>query len=217
MSLILFLCNEAIILYNLGQPEGLPIKYSGLMGRRWCTWWTGCWGEAEKGIYCPLIYRIFALNCWLDGFKRNYHLGSFHEHINLVVAGPRWVLWGGGRGVWRSIWLWISECACSNKQVMPRLCLFFQGVQEQVYKWGDTDVLYEGDGGGHHPLWPCAPRGSLLQNIQDWCKNTHAMLSQPKSSWMPADRPYFSSFGLQPSLKKASPRFMVWKCLANIL
>lgn len=32
MSLILFLCNEAIILYNLGQPEGPAIKYSRLMG-----------------------------------------------------------------------------------------------------------------------------------------------------------------------------------------
>lgn len=32
MSLILFLHNEAIILDNLGQPEGLAIKYSRLMG-----------------------------------------------------------------------------------------------------------------------------------------------------------------------------------------
>lgn len=32
MSLILFLRNEAIILYNLGQPEGPAIKYSRLMG-----------------------------------------------------------------------------------------------------------------------------------------------------------------------------------------
>lgn len=52
--------------------------------------------------------------------------------------------------VWRSIRLWVSECVCSNK--MSWLCLFFQGVQEQVYKRGDTDVLHEGDGGRHHPL-----------------------------------------------------------------
>lgn len=32
MSLILFLCNETITLYNLGQPEGPAIKYSRLMG-----------------------------------------------------------------------------------------------------------------------------------------------------------------------------------------
>lgn len=32
MSLILFLCNETIIFYNLGQPEGPAIKYSRLMG-----------------------------------------------------------------------------------------------------------------------------------------------------------------------------------------
>lgn len=31
-SLILFLHNEAIILHNLGQPEGPAIKYSRLMG-----------------------------------------------------------------------------------------------------------------------------------------------------------------------------------------
>lgn len=41
MSLILFLYNEAIILYNLGQPEGTAIKYSGLMGGEWCTRWAG--------------------------------------------------------------------------------------------------------------------------------------------------------------------------------
>lgn len=32
MSLVLFLCNEAITLYNLGQPEGHAIKHSRLMG-----------------------------------------------------------------------------------------------------------------------------------------------------------------------------------------
>lgn len=122
MSLILFLCNEAIILYNLGQPEGPAIKYSGLMGRGWCTWWASCWGEAEKGIYCPLIYRIFALNCWLDSFKRNYHLGSFQEHINLVGAGPGWVLWEGGLEAWRGGV--VSGCECQNPWVLRRMwCL----------------------------------------------------------------------------------------------
>lgn len=87
MSLVLFLCNEVIILYNLGQPEGPAIKYSRLIGRgvMYMMSWPH-WRAEERRIYCPLIYFIFALNCWLDRFKENYHHGFLQEQINPVAA-----------------------------------------------------------------------------------------------------------------------------------
>ena len=60
----------------------------------------------------------------------------------------------------------------SNPAAMSSLS---QGVQEQVYKRGNADVLHEGDGGGHHPLRPRPPCGCFLQDIQDRCKTSYKM------------------------------------------
>lgn len=121
MSLILSLYNEAIILYNLGQPEGTAIKYSRLMGGEWCTWWAGSLKGRRERIDCPLIYLIFALNCWLARFKENYHHGFLEEHINLVGAGLGWFSGEDWRSLKEPVWSW--KWACSGPEVTPLLCL----------------------------------------------------------------------------------------------
>lgn len=92
MSLILFLCNESIIFYNLGQPEGPAIKYSRWMSRG--LMYVMSWpAEGRKRTEFTALWLTLFSHCiagWIGsrriiitGFLRAYYPGCCRSGIVL--------------------------------------------------------------------------------------------------------------------------------------